>query len=84
MLDFWISVSYANVLKRVLHHLNKKKQEKMLHFEFKSIIASRGYHVCTEAVRSDAKVSDKVKIEIEANEILIAIDPYASAVQSKT
>ena len=56
----------------------------MLHFEFKSIIASRGYHVCTEAVRSDAKVSDKVKIEIETNEILIAIDPYASAVQSKT
>ena len=56
----------------------------MLHFEFKAIIASRGYHVYTEIARSDAKVNDKVKIEIETNEILIAIDPYAPAVQSKT
>ena len=37
----------------------------MLHFDFKAIISSRGYHVYKQTAWSDAKVNDKVKIEIE-------------------
>ena len=39
----------------------------MSHFDFKAILASRGYHTYTERAWSDAKVNDKVKTEIETN-----------------
>ena len=35
------------------------------------------YHVYKKTVWSDAKVSNKVKIKIETNQSLIAINPYA-------
>ena len=47
------------------------------------IIALRGYHVYKERAWMYAKVNDKVKTEIEANQISIAIDPYAFAVKAK-
>jgi len=36
-------------------------------FEFKAIIASRGYHVFKDTTWSGAKVNDPVKIELETN-----------------
>ena len=49
----------------------------MSHFDFKAIITLQRCHVYKETAWSDAKVSDKVKMEIETNQSLIAIDPYA-------
>ena len=42
-------------------------------------------HVDTMYIKSwsNAKVNQKVKIEIETNQSLIAIDPYACAVKAK-
>ena len=39
----------------------------MPHFDFKAIIASRGYHVYKETSWSEAKVNNQVKTEIEIN-----------------
>ena len=52
----------------------------MSHFDFEAIIAWRGYHMYKETAWSDAIVNDKVKLEIETNQSLIAIDTYACAV----
>ena len=53
----------------------------MSHFDFKAIIASRGYHLYEETTWLDAKVNGKIKIE--TNQSLIAINRYASAVKAK-
>ena len=50
---------------------------------FQATIASRGYHVYKETTWSNAKVNEKVKIEIETNQSSIAIDSYACAVKAK-
>ena len=50
---------------------------------FQATIASRGYHVYKETTWSNAKVNEKVKIEIGTNPSSIAIDPYACAVKAK-
>ena len=55
----------------------------MSHFDFKVIIASRGYHLFKETAWPDAKVNVKARIEIETNQSSIAIDPYACAVKAK-
>ena len=55
----------------------------MSHHDFKDIIALRGYHVYQETAWSDAKVNDKIKIEIETNQSSIAIDPCTCAVKAK-
>ena len=52
-------------------------------FSFQATIASRGYHVYKDTLWSNAKVNEKVKIEIETNQSSIAIDPYACAVKAK-
>ena len=52
-------------------------------YNFQATIASRGYHVYKETTWSNAKVNEKVKIEIETNQSSIAINPYAYAVKSK-
>ena len=52
-------------------------------YNFQATIASRGYHVYKETTWSNAKVNEKVKIEIETNQSSIAIDPYACAVIGK-
>ena len=44
-------------------------------YDFQATVASRGYHVYKETTCSNAKVNEKVKIEIETNQSLIAIDP---------
>ena len=51
----------------------------MSHFDLKAMIASQGYHVYKKTAWLDAKV----KIEIETNQNLIAVDPYACAVKAK-
>ena len=50
-------------------------------YNFQATIASRGYHVYKETTWSNAKVNEKVKIEIESNQSSIAVDPYACAVK---
>ena len=55
----------------------------MFTYNFQATIASRGYHVYKETTWSNAKVNEKVKIEIETTHSSIAIDPYACAVKSK-
>ena len=52
-------------------------------YNFQATIASRGYHVYKETTWSNAKVNEKVKIEIETNQSSIAIDPYVCAVKAK-
>ena len=50
---------------------------------FQATIASRGYHVYKETTWSNAKVNEKVNIEIETSQSLIAIDPYVCGVKTK-
>ena len=50
---------------------------------FQATIVSRGYHVYKETTWSNAKVNEKVKIEIESNQSSIAVDPYACALKAK-
>lgn len=52
-------------------------------YSFQATIASRGYHIYKDTLWSNAKVNEKVKIEIETNQSSIAIDPYACAVKAK-
>ena len=55
----------------------------MFTYNFQATIASRGYHVYKETTWSNAKVNEKVKIEIETKQTLITIDPFACAVKAK-
>ena len=55
----------------------------MSNYNFEATIASRGYHVYKETTWSNAKVNEKVKIEIETKQTLITIDPFACAIKSK-
>ena len=50
-------------------------------YNFQATIASRGYHVYKETTWSNAKVNEKVKIEIGTDQSSIAIDLYACAVK---
>ena len=59
------------------------KETIMSTYNFQATIASRGYHVYKETAWSNAKVNEKVKIEIETNQSSIAIDPYTCAVKAK-
>ena len=52
-------------------------------YNFQATIASSGYHIHKETTWSNAKVNEKVKIEIETNQSSIAIDLYACAVKTK-
>ena len=52
-------------------------------YDFQATVASRGYHVYKETTCSNAKVNERVKIKIETNQSLIAIDPYACVVKAK-
>ena len=52
-------------------------------YNFQATIASRGYHVYKETTWSNAKVNEKVKIEIKTNQRSIAIDPYACTIKAK-
>ena len=46
-------------------------------YNFQATIAARGYHVYKQTTWSNAKVKKKIKIKIETNQILVAIDPHA-------
>ena len=52
-------------------------------YNFQATIASSGYHIYNETTWSNAKVNEKVKIEIETNQSSIAIYPYACVVKAK-
>ena len=53
-------------------------------YHFQATIPSCWYHAYTETTwLNAAKVNKKVKIEIQTNQSLIAIDPYSCAVKAK-
>ena len=52
-------------------------------YNFQATIGSHWYHVYKETTWSNAKVNEKVKIEIETNQSSIAVDSYACAVKAK-
>ena len=71
------------VRKKGFYPLKVKEEKMMSPYNFQATIASRGYHVYKGTIWSNAKVNEKVKIEIKANQSLIVIDPYACAVKAK-
>ena len=54
--------------KKGFHPLNVKKEKITSTYNFQATIVSRGYHVYKETTWSNAKVNEKVKIEIETNQ----------------
>ena len=56
------------IRKKGFYPLNVKKEKIMSTYNFQATIASRGYHVYKETTWSNAKVNEKVKIEIETNQ----------------
>lgn len=50
-------------------------------FYFRAIIASRGYHVYKETSRSNAKINEEVKVELETN--TTSLSTYACAIKTK-
>ena len=52
-------------------------------FSFKAIIASRGYHVYKETSWSNAKLNDKVKVELETDAKSLSTNSYASALKAR-
>ena len=52
-------------------------------YNFQATIASCGYHVYKQTTWSNVKLNKKVKINIETNQSLIAIDPHACAEKAK-
>ena len=81
--EWWFIVKSCLYKKKGFDPLNVKKVKRMSAYNFQATIASRGYHAYEETTWSNAKVSEKVKIEIETNQSSIAIYPYACAVKAK-
>ena len=46
-------------------------------FSFKTIVASRGYHVYKETSLSNAKLNDEVMVELEMDAKSLSTSPYA-------
>ena len=52
-------------------------------YSFDAKIASRGFHVYKESTWKNAKIGEKVKVEVETNKKSITVDPYACAIRVK-
>ena len=52
-------------------------------FSFKTIVASRGYHVYKETSLSNAKLNDEVKVELEMDAKSLSTSPYAYAIKAR-
>ena len=64
-------------------HRNLCKEFDLIMFYVKAIIASRGYHVYKETSRSNTKINEEVKVELETNTTSLSTDPYACAIKTK-
>ena len=64
-------------------HPNVCKEFDLIIYNFKAIIASRGYHVYKETSWSNAKTNEEVKVELETNTTSFSADPYACAIKTK-
>ena len=64
-------------------HPNVCKEFDLIMFYFKAIIASRGYQVYKETSWSNAKIKEKVKVELETNTTSLSTNPYMSAIKTK-
>ena len=51
-------------------------------FSCKAIISARGYHVYDETSWSNAKLNDKVKVELETDAKSLSTDPYTCAIKA--
>ena len=52
-------------------------------YSFDAIIASRGFDGYKETTCLNAKVGDKVKVEIDSNPKSLTIDPYSCAIKTQ-
>ena len=52
-------------------------------FSFKVIIASRGYHPYKETSRSNAKLNDEVKVELETDDKSLSTNPDACSIKAR-
>ena len=52
-------------------------------FSLKAIIAPREYHVYKETAWSNAKMNEKVKVELETDAKSLSTNPYACAIKAK-
>ena len=52
-------------------------------FSFKVIIASRGYHSYKETSRSNAKLNDEVKVELETDDKSLSTNPDACSIKAR-
>ena len=50
---------------------------------FKTIIATREYHVCKKTSGSNAKMNEEVKVELEADAKSLSNIPYFFAIKAK-
>ena len=52
-------------------------------YSFTATVASRGYHVYKNTSWTNAKVGEKVTVEIETKKFSLEVDPYACAIKIK-
>ena len=52
-------------------------------YSFTAAVASRGYHVYKNTSWTNAKVGEKVTVEIETKKFSLEVDPYACAIKIK-
>ena len=50
---------------------------------FKATISSRGYHAYKETSWSNAKLNNKVKVELETDVKTLSTDPYTCAIKAR-
>ena len=52
-------------------------------YSFTATVASRGYHVYKNKSWTNAKVGEKVTVEMETKKVSLEVDPYACAIKIK-
>ena len=52
-------------------------------YSFTATVASRGYHVYKNTSWTNAKVGEKVTVEMETKKSSLEVDPYACAIKIK-
>ena len=72
-----------NVVARIKSTEYSHKKTNMDVFTFTATVASRGYHVYQTTSWINAKIRDKLTVELETTASSLETDPYACAVRIK-
>ena len=59
------------------------RKTSMYAFTFTATVVSRGWHLCKETSWINAKVRDKVTVELETTGSSLETDPYACSIRIK-